>query len=107
VGTKLNIPMPPGATDSEFTVVWQSVEQHLAAYRPEFILFQCGADSVAGDPITHLRYTPEAHRHAAARLCTLAEAYCGGRIVAMGGGGYNRRNLALAWNAVLEAFLQT
>lgn len=106
-GTKLNIPMPPGASDVDFAPAWERVEQHLASYRPEFILFQCGADSVAGDPITHLRYTPEAHRHAAARLCTLADQYCGGRIVGMGGGGYNRRNLALAWNAVLEAFLRS
>ncbi|MGH8400121.1 MAG: acetoin utilization protein AcuC, partial [Gammaproteobacteria bacterium] len=99
-GTKLNIPMPPGAGDSEFVAAWQRVEQHLAEHRPEFILFQCGADSIAGDPITHLRYTPAAHAQAAARLCELAEGYCAGRIVGLGGGGYNRRNLALAWNGV-------
>lgn len=106
-GTKLNIPMAPGAGDAEFDPAWQRVEQHLAAHPPEFILFQCGADSIAGDPITHLRYTPAAHAKAAARLCTLAEQYCAGRIVGMGGGGYNRRNLALAWNGVVEAFLHT
>jgi acetoin utilization protein AcuC len=107
VGSKLNIPMPPGASDVEFAPAWQHVEQHLAEYQPEFILFQCGADSIAGDPITHLRYTPAAHAKAATRLCELAEEYCAGRIVGMGGGGYNRRNLALAWNGVVEAFLHT
>jgi acetoin utilization protein AcuC len=106
-GTKLNIPMPPGAGDTEVASVWQRVEQHIAAYKPEFILFQCGADSIAGDPITHLRYTPAAHARAASRLCTLAAEHCEGRIVGLGGGGYNRRNLALAWNGVVEAFLHT
>jgi acetoin utilization protein AcuC len=43
--------------------------------------------------------------HAAARLRMLADEYCDGRIVGLGGGGYNRRNLALAWCGVVEAFL--
>jgi len=75
-------------------------------FRPEFILFQCGADSIAGDPITHLAYTPATHRHAAAGLCRLAERHCSGRLLAMGGGGYNRQNLALAWSAVLETLIE-
>jgi acetoin utilization protein AcuC len=106
-GTKLNIPLLPGADDAVFLRAWERVESHLKAHRPEFILFQCGADSIAGDPITHLRFTPAAHEHAAARLCVLAEELCQGRIVGMGGGGYNRTNIALGWNGVLEAFLAT
>jgi acetoin utilization protein AcuC len=95
--------MPPGADDAAFLLAWERVEEFVAARRPEFILFQCGADSIAGDPITHLRYTPAAHQHAAVRLCTLADAHCPGRLLALGGGGYNRQNLARAWTAVLEA----
>jgi len=106
-GTKLNIPMAPGVGDVEFHAAWTRVETYLQAQAPEFILFQCGADSIAGDPITHLRYTPAAHAHAAARLCAIAEDKCSGRIVAMGGGGYNRANIAQAWNGVLEAFLSS
>jgi acetoin utilization protein AcuC len=104
-GTKLNVPMPPGADDTAFFAAWERVESHLRGARPEFILLQCGADSLADDPITHLRYTAHAHGHAAARLRELATACCGGRLVAMGGGGYNRRNIAAAWCAVVEALL--
>jgi acetoin utilization protein AcuC len=75
-------------------------------HRPEFFLLQCGADSIAGDPITHLQYSPAAHRHAARRLCQLAEEHARGRVLAMGGGGYNRDNLAQAWTAVLEALVE-
>jgi acetoin utilization protein AcuC len=103
VGTKLNLPVPPGTDDAGFRAAWDRVEAYLEAGRPEFILFQCGADSLAGDPITHLRYTPAAHGHAAARLAALADRHCGGRLLALGGGGYNRRNLALAWTAVVES----
>jgi len=101
-GTKLNLPLPPGAGDSEFRVCWEQVEAYLRGFAPQFILFQCGADSLAGDPITHLRYTAASHGHAAARLKVLAGEYCQGRLLALGGGGYNRRNLALAWSAVVE-----
>jgi acetoin utilization protein AcuC len=103
-GTKLNIPLMPGATDEQFAAVWPQVEAHLVAAKPEFIIFQCGADSLAGDPITHLCFSEESHARAAERLCVLADRFCGGRIVATGGGGYNRRNLARAWTRVVQAF---
>jgi acetoin utilization protein AcuC len=105
VGTKLNLPLPAGATDAEFRPAWERIEAFLAAHPPEFILFQCGADSLEGDPITHLRWSEEAHAHAATRLVLLAEQYCNGRLVGMGGGGYNRRNLARAWTRVVQAFV--
>lgn len=102
-GTKLNIPMPPGADDAAFARAWPRVEAHLRAHPPGFILFQCGADSLAGDPITHLAYTEASHALAARTLCRLADELCAGRLLAMGGGGYKRANLAAAWSAVLEA----
>lgn len=105
-GTKLNIPLPAGAGDEEFFAAWKKVETYLQDTRPEFILFQCGADSLAEDPITHLRYTEEAHAHAATRLCELSREWAHGRILAMGGGGYNRRNIARAWTRVVRALVE-
>lgn len=105
LGTKLNIPLAPGAGDDEFRRAWERVEAHLTAFRPEFILFQAGADSLAGDPLAHLRLSPAAHAYAAARLCALADRFAGGRLLATGGGGYNRRNLAQAWTGVVASFV--
>ncbi|MGA7801037.1 MAG: acetoin utilization protein AcuC [Gammaproteobacteria bacterium] len=105
-GTKLNVPMPPDADDHAFQQAWERVEAFILERSPQFILFQCGADSLGGDPITHLRYSSAAHALAARRLCSLADTCCDGRLLAMGGGGYDRTNLALAWTAVLEAFVQ-
>jgi acetoin utilization protein AcuC len=104
-GTKLNIPLPPEAGDEAFRSAWERVEDYLAQGKPEFILFQCGADSLNGDPITHLRFSENAHAHAAARLCAIADELGHGRVVGMGGGGYNRRNLARAWVRVVGSFL--
>ncbi len=104
-GTKLNVPLPPGADDQAFFRVWPLVESFVRQGKPEFILFQAGADSIKNDPITHMAFSPAAHGHAARSLCRLADEFCDGRIIAMGGGGYNRTNLALGWNAVVEAML--
>lgn len=101
-GTKLNVPLPPGGGDAEFTAVWPAVLDYLDDAAPEFIILQCGADSLEGDPITHLCFTEEAHAQAASDLCAVADAHCGGRLVATGGGGYNRHNLARAWTRVVE-----
>jgi acetoin utilization protein AcuC len=102
-GTKLNIAMPPGAGDAEFDAAWPRVMAYLDSAAPEFIIMQCGADSLAGDPITHLSYSENAHGRAAAELRDFAVMRCDGRLVATGGGGYNRRNLARAWTRVVEA----
>ena len=104
-GTKLNIPIAPGAVDSDFYREWERVEQYLEDANPEFILFQGGADSLKGDPITTLCYTEEAHASAAAALCRLADKHCAGRIVGTGGGGYNRDNLARAWTRIVQSFV--
>ncbi len=104
-GTKLNIPLAPGADDSDFHRAWADVEKYLDDAKPEFILMQCGADSLEGDPITHLCWTEEAHATAAASMCRLADKYCEGRIIGTGGGGYNRRNVARAWTRVVQSFV--
>lgn len=106
-GTKLNLPLPPGADDSDFHAAWAKVEAYIDAAEPEFIIMQCGADSLEGDPITHLCWTEEAHATAAASLCRLADKHSEGRIIGTGGGGYNRRNIARAWTRVVQSFTES
>jgi acetoin utilization protein AcuC len=104
-GTKLNLPLPPGASDTAFDDVWPQVIAHVERFEPQFVLLQCGADSLEGDPITHLRFSAASHGRAARELRELAERLGHGRLLAMGGGGYNRGNLAQAWCAVVENLL--
>lgn len=101
-GTKLNIPLKPGSGDAEFAQAWPRVEAHLAKYEPQFVVFQCGADGLKGDPLAHLQYSAATHALAAKGLRRIAERFAKGRMMAFGGGGYDRRNLATAWSAVLR-----
>ena len=105
VGTKLNLPVPPFADDSVFQAVWPKIETYLEENEPEFILLQCGADSIKGDPITNMAFSPASHAYAAKRLCAIADRYCEGKILAMGGGGYNHDNIARAWTAVVDSMI--
>jgi acetoin utilization protein AcuC len=104
-GTKVNIPMPPGSDDVAFAAAWPRVMAHLEKFAPDFIILQCGADSLEGDPITHLRYSAASHGKAARELAQLADRLGHGRVLALGGGGYNRSNLAQAWSTVVENLL--
>lgn len=106
-GCKLNIPLPPGADDEHFFKHWPEIEQFLEAEQPEFIILQCGADSVAGDPLTHMQFSSRVHRHVASYLRSFAEARCQGRILALGGGGYNRAHTATTWIETLTALCVT
>lgn len=102
-GTKLNINLPAGAGDADFLDAWPQVLAHLRRHRPQFVLLQCGADAMAGDPLGGLRYSAQAYAQAARSLRHLADALCAGRLMAFGGGGYDRRNLAVAWCEVVRA----
>lgn len=102
-GTKLNIPLPPSSGDEIFIKAFDRVEEFVRRFQPEFIFFQCGADGLSGDPITHLNYSANAHLYATTRLHELAHEICHGRLLAMGGGGYNAANVNVAWSSVIEA----
>jgi acetoin utilization protein AcuC len=105
-GTKLNLPMAPGAGDTQFFAVWERVIDHLRRHRPEFFILQAGADSLAGDPLAHLQLSPAAHAHATRTLIDLAENTARGRLMVFGGGGYDLGNLASAWTSVLAELVR-
>ncbi|MDH4188648.1 MAG: acetoin utilization protein AcuC [Betaproteobacteria bacterium] len=105
-GTKLNLPLRPGADDAQFFRAWEEAERFLDAHAPEFFILQCGADGLAGDPLADLRLSATAHAQVTHRALALAERHARGRLMAFGGGGYSLENLSVAWCAVLEALIE-
>ena len=106
-GRKLNIPLLPLSADDDFMMMWDKVEGFLRQWEPQFVIMNCGADGLDGDPLAHLHYTARAHSRAARGLCQIAEEFAEGRILGVGGGGYDLRNVAKAWTAVVDSFLET
>ena len=104
-GTKLNVEMPPGSTDKEFLIQWEITKEFINQFTPEFVLLQCGVDSMSGDPITDMHYSESTHRMVTTELISYAERHCDGRFVALGGGGYNLNNISIGWSAVTESMV--
>jgi acetoin utilization protein AcuC len=104
-GTKVNVPFEPGAGDADASKELPRLEEFARSAKPEFILFQCGADGLANDPLGGLRYSPETHRAFGKLLHRISHEVCGGRIIGLGGGGYDPQNCADAWIAVVSAFI--
>ena len=105
IGTKKNISLKPGDGDVVFQENWTHIQAFLDDSEPEFFILQCGADSLLGDPITNLALSERSHYLAAQSLTVLAEKHAKGRIIALGGGGYNRDNIGRAWTQVVKAFV--
>ena len=104
-GTKKNISLKPGDGDVEFQENSSHIQTFIDDSEPEFFILQCGADSLLGDPITNLALSEKSHYLAAQSLTVLAEKHAKGRIIALGGGGYNRDNIGRAWTQVVKAFV--
>ncbi len=104
-GSKMNISLPPGSGDKEFKAAFEKVKHFADNVNPQLVILQAGADGLENDPISHLRYSEEAHRHATSFLHELAHRCCDSRILALGGGGYSLENVSRAWVAVVKALV--
>jgi acetoin utilization protein AcuC len=106
VGTKLNLPLKPWATDLDFEEKLEKAKQFVSEDSFELMVFQAGADSVAGDPITHLKLTAKAHLHIVSLLKELSRRSGMCPLIVLGGGGYNPSNTAEVWLKIVNALIK-
>lgn len=89
--TAVNVPLEPGTDDATWHAAFEStVPDLLADFAPQVLVSQHGCDSHVLDPLAHLALTVDGQRAIAVRMHELAHALCGGRWLALGGGGYER-----------------
>jgi acetoin utilization protein AcuC len=89
-GTAVNIPLEPSTGEGAWLAALELLLPELAAaFGPDVIVSQHGADSHAWDPLAHLRVTTTAMGAAARLVDRLAHRHAGGRWLATGGGGYD------------------
>ena len=94
VGGVANIALPPGVGDSGWLRAFHAaVLPLIRAFKPVVIVSQHGADSHELDPLAHLSLSVDAQRSAAASLHRVSHEVCGGKWVALGGGGYEVINV--------------
>lgn len=105
-GFAANVPLPPLAGDDCYRLAFEQVVEPLArAFAPDVIVGQFGADAHHEDPLTDLGLTLPGYRWLVEGIARLSDELCGGKLVALGGGGYNFGVVPRAWTSVL-AILQ-
>nr|WP_246060522.1 MULTISPECIES: acetoin utilization protein AcuC [Nocardioides] len=89
LGSAVNVPLPPGTTDSGWLRAFHAVVPPLLReFAPDVLVTQHGCDSHRSDPLADLELSIDGQRETYLALHDLAHETAGGRWVATGGGGY-------------------
>jgi acetoin utilization protein AcuC len=95
-GQARNLPLPRGCNDSEFGwLMARAVWPLIAAFRPQALMLQCGADALEEDPLAKLSLSNNALWSVVADARRAAP-----RLIVLGGGGYNPYTVGRCWAGV-------
>jgi len=99
-GYCVNVPLPMGTYDKAYMKAFEAVVVPLMkAYNPDVIVFELGADALAGDPLANLSLTNNTYAEIINHLMDFGKP-----ILATGGGGYNVENTVRAWALAWSIF---
>ncbi|WP_066386097.1 acetoin utilization protein AcuC [Neobacillus mesonae] len=107
-GYSFNIPVDAFTEDESWLHAYTHAIREVADFfKPDVILTQNGVDSHYYDPLTHLSATMKIYREIPKLAHEIAHQYCGGRWIAVGGGGYDiwrvvPRAWAMIWLEMTE-----
>ncbi|MEL6701584.1 MAG: histone deacetylase family protein, partial [Pseudomonadota bacterium] len=91
----MNIPLADGAGSDTFRDVVEShVIPALERFAPQLVFISAGFDAHARDPLAGMLLTEDDFAWVTARLCDVADAHCGGKVVSSLEGGYDLEALA-------------
>jgi len=94
-GNVLNVPLPPGTDGTRFRAAVEAmVLPALDDFAPELILVSAGFDAHRADPLAQMALVEDDFAWITQRLCDVAEAHAGGRVVSTLEGGYDLPALA-------------
>ena len=98
-GLSVNVPLEPFTEDDSFLHCFDTVvPKALEFFQPDVLVLQAGADMHRFDPLADLSLSMAGLLATYERVSALADRFCGGRLVATGGGGYDTfRTVPRAW----------
>ena len=93
VGFSVNLPLEAYTDSAVYLPAFEAVVPPLIErFKPDVIVAQLGVDAHRTDPLTHLALDVQGFGRAVQRIAALAP-----RLVALGGGGYDLRNVPRMW----------
>ncbi|HNX08516.1 MAG TPA: acetoin utilization protein AcuC [Methanothrix sp.] len=103
IGYSINVPMPMYAGDGEYIHAFEEIVPALFEwFQPQAVVAQLGVDTHYSDPLTTLNMTLSGYIYLVQRIIDLTKKYADGRLLALGGGGYNMEVVPVAWSSVLH-----
>lgn len=97
-GYTVNIPLIGYTNDDTYLyAINEIVVPMLIYYKPEIIVTQFGADAHVNDPLVGLSLTTRTYVEVAKVLHKLSHEISNGRLLVLGGGGYNPDDTARCW----------
>ncbi|MFC0213185.1 acetoin utilization protein AcuC [Paenibacillus chartarius] len=99
-GTSINMPVEPYTEDESWMDCFAEVLQAtVRRFQPDVIVSQHGCDAHASDPLAHVHCSMRIYRDMPRLIRKAALDHCGGRWIALGGGGYDIwRVVPRAWS---------
>ncbi|CTQ49426.1 histone deacetylase family protein [Jannaschia donghaensis] len=90
----INVPLPPNSDGATFRARIEPALARLDAFAPQLVLVSAGFDAHREDPLAQLDWQEDDFAWITDRLCDLAHAHAGGRLVSCLEGGYDLTALA-------------
>ncbi|HDU0707762.1 TPA: acetoin utilization protein AcuC [Staphylococcus pseudintermedius] len=101
-GYSINVPLEPYTEHDSFLEVFKKTLNQVAeSFQPDFIVSVNGSDIHYLDPLTHMSCDLNTLYQIPYIITEVAEKYCGGKQIMLGGGGYNIwRVVPRAWSHI-------
>jgi len=101
-GFTVNIPMPVGAGDDSYKLVFESIVEPLVReFKPQIIVRNGGSDPHFDDQLTALGLTVKGFRMIGEKTREVAKV-CDGKVIDLIASGYNEKVLPSAWLALIS-----
>lgn len=105
-GFSVNIPLLPYTNDDLYLDVFDDIVPAVTkAFKPDLIMSQNGVDTHCTDPLANLGLTTAGHKAIFSRIHELAKKHAGGKLLALGGGGYNISVVPRSWTMLFAELI--
>lgn len=89
----VNVPLKKGMDDMTYYHLFRKVlDVVMGSYRPDVIVMQCGADSLAKDKLGNFNMSIKGHSECVKHMMTYSTP-----LILLGGGGYTIENVSRCW----------
>ncbi len=97
LGYNINMPLAAGSGDDIYHAAASRLAAFVHAYKPDIIVAQLGSDAHTDDPLSHMNLTTIGYENLVGLIAKLAAESASGKLLAVGGGGYNLAVVPRCW----------